>query len=144
MTRARYKTEVKLFALNERAEGKQWKIIQARIKERFNVNPPGVRVMEKWKTSLNSQSIKAELMKDAKQELPKLEREAKAKIMENLLPVLLSAQSAGQNMESAAWKWFFESIENLIGLEKFERFATEYFVARKQTLARASEVKNEQ
>ena len=68
MTRARYKTEVKLFALNERAEGKKWAIIQDRIKERFNVNPPGIRVMEKWKTSLNSESIRAELMKDASEE----------------------------------------------------------------------------
>jgi hypothetical protein len=47
-------------------------------------------------------------------------------------------------MESAAWKWFFESIENLIGLEKFERFATEYFAARKQALSAKNEVKNEQ
>ena len=144
MTRARYKTEVKLFALNERAEGKKWAIIQDRIKERFNVNPPGIRVMEKWKTSLNSESIRAELMKDASEELPKIETEAKTKVMENLIPVLLSAQSAGEDMESAAWGWFFESIEKLIGLEKFERFATEYFAARKQALARASEVKNEQ
>ena len=143
MTRARYKTEVKLFALNERAEGKKWTIIQDRIKERFNVKPPGIRVMEKWKTSLNSESIRAELMKDANEELPRLETEAKTKVIENLLPVLLSAQSAGVDMESAAWKWFFESIENLIGLEKFERYATEYFAARKQTLARASEVKND-
>ena len=143
MTRARYKTEVKLFALNERAEGKKWAIIQDRIKERFNVNPPGIRVMEKWKTSLNSESIRAELMKDANEELPKLETEAKTKVMENLLPVLLSAQSAGKDMESAAWKWFFESIENLIGLEKFERYATEYFATRKQALTRAIEVKND-
>jgi hypothetical protein len=143
MTRARYKTEVKLFALNERAEGKKWAIIQDRIKERFNVNPPGIRVMEKWKTSLNSESIRAELMKDANEELPRLETEAKTKVIENLLPVLLSAQSAGVDMESAAWKWFFESIENLIGLEKFERYATEYFATRKQALTRASEVKND-
>jgi len=46
MTRARYKTEVKLFALNERAEGKKWAIIQDRIKERFNVNRP---VFELWR-----------------------------------------------------------------------------------------------
>ena len=48
MTRARYKTEVKLFALNERAEGKGWQIIRQRIQERFNVPPPTVRAMEKW------------------------------------------------------------------------------------------------
>lgn len=141
MTRARYKTEVKLFALNERAEGKQWKIIQERIKQRFNVIAPGVRVMEKWKNSLNSENIKAELMKDANEQLPKLEAEAKTKVMENLLPVLLSAQSAGEDMESAAWKWFFESIENWIGLEKFERLAKEYFAERKKALAGSEEEK---
>jgi len=56
-------------------------------------------------------------MKDASEELPKIETEAKTKVMENLIPVLLSAQSAGEDMESAAWGWFFESIEKLIGLE---------------------------
>ena len=111
MTRARYKTEVKLFALNERAEGKGWQIIRQRIEERFNVQPPTVRAMEKWKKSLNRESIVAELMKDAKQQLPKLEKDAQMEVAQNLLPVILKAKEAGEDMETAAWKWFFQWIE---------------------------------
>ena len=131
MTRARYKTEVKLFALNERAEGKGWQIIRQRIEERFNVQPPTVRAMEKWKKSLNRESIVAELMKDAKQQLPKLEEDAQMEVAQNLLPVILKAKEAGEDMETAAWKWFFQWIETWLGRERFKRLVDDYFSEQK-------------
>jgi len=135
MTRARYKTEVKLFALNERAEGKGWKIIQQHIQEKYKVKAPTVRAMEKWKKSINKDSITAELMKDVDENLPKMEMEAKASVTKNLLPVLLSAQAAGRDIDTAAWKWFFQSIESWIGQERFEHLVTEYIGERKKALA---------
>jgi hypothetical protein len=135
MTRARFKTEVKLFALNERSEGKGWKIIQKHIQEKYNIKAPTVRAMEKWGKSINKDSITAELMKDVDAQLPKMEMEAKASVTRNLLPVLLSAQYAGEDVNTAAWKWFFQSIENWMGLEKFEHLITEYFEERKKALA---------
>lgn len=131
MTRARYKTEVKLFALNERAEGKSWQIIRQRIEERFNVQPPTVRAMEKWKKSLNRESIVAELMKDAKQQLPKLEKDAQMEVAQNLLPVILKAKEAGEDMETAAWKWFFQWIETWLGRERFKHLVDDYFSEQK-------------
>ena len=127
MTRARYKTEVKLFALNERAEGKGWQIIRQRIGERFNVEPPTVRAMEKWKKSLNPEAITAELMKDAKAEIPKIGAAVEIEVAQNLLPVLLKAREAGIDMETAAWKWFFQWIERWLGRERFRNLITEYF-----------------
>ena len=131
MTRARYKTEVKLFALNERAEGKGWQIIRQRIQERFNVPPPTVRAMEKWKKSLNRETITAELMKDAKQQLPKVQAEVQMGIAQGLLPVLLKAREVGEDMEAAAWKWFFQWMESWLGRNRFRQLIEEYFAEQK-------------
>jgi hypothetical protein len=98
--------------------------------------------MEKWEKSINKDSITAELMKDVDENLPKLEMEAKASVTKNLLPVLLSAQAAGRDIDTAAWKWFFQSIESWIGLERFEHLVTEYFAERKKSLAEENIKKN--
>ncbi len=128
MTRTRFKTEVKLFALNERAEGKGWQIIRQHIEERFNVHPPTVRAMEKWRKSINRETITAELMKDAKKEVPKIQAQAQMVVAQNLLPVLLAARDAGQDIEAAAWMWFFQWIEGWLGRERFKRMTKEYFL----------------
>jgi len=139
MTRARYKTEVKLFALNERSQGKGWQIIRQRIRERFNVEPPTVRAMEKWQKSLNPETITAELMKDAKAEIPKIGAAVQMEVAQNLLPVLLKAREAGVDMETAAWKWFFQWIERWLGRERFEQLVKEYFSESKGSPTSATE-----
>ena len=131
MTRARFKTELKLFALNERAEGKRWPIIQQHIQERFKVPPPTVRAMEKWGKSLNRETITAEMMKDVKAQLPKIEAAAQMEVGQNLLPVILKARESGQDMEAAAWKWFFEWTETWLGRQRFKRLIDEYFSEKK-------------
>jgi len=135
MTRARFKTEVKLFAINERADGKRWQIIRQHIQERFNVPPPTVRAMEKWEKSLNRETITAELMKDVKGQLPKVEAAAQMQVAQNLLPVLFKAKEAGQDMETAAWKWFFQWVETWLGRERFKHLIEEYFAEQKGSLA---------
>jgi len=52
--------------------------------------------MEKWGKTLDSESIKEELLKDTKQQMSKLENEAKTKVVEGLVPVLLTAAQAGE------------------------------------------------
>jgi len=131
MARIRYATEVKLFALGERAEGKGWQIIRQRIEERFNVPPPTVRAMEKWKKSLNREGIIAELMKDTKQQLPKMERDAQKEVAQNLIPVILSARDAGEDMETATWMWFFQWIEKWLGRDRFKQMIDDYFAKQK-------------
>lgn len=138
MTRARYKTEVKLFAINERAEGKGWSIIRQRMKEKFNVEPPTVRAMEKWQKTLNRESIAAELMKDAKAQMPTIGAEVQMEVGRNLLPVLSKAREAGEDMETAAWKWFFQWAETYLGRERFGRMVDEYVAERKNAPANAN------
>ena len=139
MTRARYKTEVKLFAINERAEGKGWQIIRKRMQERFNVPPPTVRAMEKWQKSLDRETITAELMKDVKGQLPKIGAEAQMALGNSLIPVLFRAKEAGQDMETAAWKWFFQWIEKWLGRERFKLLIEEYFAEQKGSSAITTE-----
>ena len=134
MTRARFKTELKLFALNERAEGKRWPIIQQHIQERFNVPPPTVRAMEKWSKSLNRETISAEMMKDVKAQLPKIEAAAQMELAQSLLPVIFKARESGQDMEAAAWKWFFQWMETWLGSERFKRLIDEYFSERRNPM----------
>ncbi len=131
MTRPRFKTEVKLFALNERSQGKGWQIIRQRIRERFNVEPPTVRAMEKWQKTLNPETITAELMKDTKAQIPKIGAEVQIEVGQGLLPVLLKAREAGEDMETAAWKWFFQWAENYLGRERFKHLVEEYLSERK-------------
>lgn len=139
MTRPRYKTEVKLFALKERSEGKGWQIIRQGITERFSVPPPTVRAMENWQKSLNRETIAAELMKDVKQDAPKTQAAAQVAVGQSLLPALLAAGDAGQDTETAAWKWFFSWIEGWLGRERFDQLVDEYRSERKS--AATSETK---
>jgi len=133
MTRARFKTELKLFALNERAEGKRWPIIQQHIQERFKVPPPTVRAMEKWGKSLNRETIAAEMMKDVKEQLPKIEAAAQMQVGQNLLPVILKARESGENMEIVAFMWYLEWMETWLGSDKFKRYIDKYFEKRKNS-----------
>ncbi len=127
----RYKTEVKLFALKKRSEGITWPRVRQHVKERFNIEPPTVRAMEKWQKSLDQPAIEAEYLKDIKAQMPKIGSEAQMQVATGLLPVVLKAREAGENTENAAWMWFFQWIESWLGLEKFERLVTGYLAERK-------------
>ena len=133
MTRTRYKTEVKLFAINERAKGKRWQAIQKDIQENFNVPAPTVRGMEKWGKSLDREAITSELMKDVKEQLPKTANAAQMQVAQGLLPVLFTAREAGQDVEASAWKWFFKWMEDYLGRERFKQLIDEYFASSSST-----------
>ncbi len=139
MTRARFKTEVKLFAINERAKGQRWQIIRQNIEEKFKVTAPTVRAMEKWGKSLNRETINAEIMKDVKGQWAKAESEAQIEVAQNLLPVLSKAREAGEGMEAAAWRWFFQWAETYLGKERFKNLVTEYLSEGKNTPADSTE-----
>ena len=127
----RFKTDVKLFVLNERSEGKGWKIIKERIRQRFNIEPPTTRAMQKWEKRLDRAALNAELMKDIKGEMPVIEAEAQLRFAQDLLPTLWKAREAGQDMELAGWKWFLHFIDNRLGNQGFDRLVNEYMSERK-------------
>ncbi len=127
---ARYKTEVKLFVLDERAQGKGWKIISQGIKGKFNIDPPTVRAMQKWETNLDRMALTAELMKDIKGEMPVIAKEAQVRFAQDLMPILWNARDVGQDMELAGWKWFLHFIDGRLGTQRFERMINEYMAER--------------
>ena len=128
----RFKTDVKLFVLNERSEGKGWKVIKERIRQRFNIEPPTTRAIQKWEKSLDRAALNAELLKDIKGEMPVIEAEAQLRFAQNLLPTLWKAREAGQDMELAGWKWFLNFIDNRLGNQGFDRLVNEYMSERQK------------
>lgn len=135
----RFKTEVKLFVLNERSEGKGWKIIKERIQQKFNVKPPTTRAMQKWEQKLDRTALNAELMKDMKGALPSIEAETRVRFAQELLPTLWKAKDAGQDMELAGWKWFLHFIDDRLGGNRFEQLVDEYMSERKSTITNTNE-----
>ncbi len=138
----RFKTEVKLFVLNERSEGKGWKVIKERIGQKFNITPPTTRAMQKWEQKLDRDGLNAVLMKDVKEKMPSFASETRVRFAQELLPTLWRARDAGQDMELAGWKWFLHFIDERLGSERFERLVTEYMAERGNTSSRAVEETN--
>ena len=128
----RFKTDVKIFVLNERSDGKGWKVIKERIRQRFNIEPPTTRAMQKWEKSLDRAALNAELLKDIKGEMPVIEAEAQLRFAQDLLPTLWKAREAGQDMELAGWKWFLHFIDSRLGNQGFDRLVNEYMSERQK------------
>lgn len=121
-----YPIEVKLFALSERAEGKGWQIIRQRITERFNLLPPTVRAMEKWKKSINREGIAAELARAVGQTPPRTSEDAQKEIAQSLISALLSVRSGNEGQEDMVWTWFFQWAEVQLGQDRFKQMVCDY------------------
>lgn len=129
---ARFKTEVKLFVLDGRAEGKGWKVIKQGIKDKFNIDAPTTRAMQKWEKKLDRAALSRELMKEMEKATPAIGAEARQQLAQGLLPVLWQARDAGQDSELAGWKWFFSLVESQLGSSKFEYIVREYMREREK------------
>ena len=139
----RFQSEVKLFVLNERKEGKGWKIIKERMQERFNITPPTTRAMQKWEQKLDRSALSAELMKDVKGKMSVISAEA-LQSAQGLLANLWQAKDDGQDLEVAGWKWLFHYLDNRLGDRRFEILVDSYMKERKKPIAPpAAEVKND-
>jgi len=126
----RFRTDIKLFVLNERAEGKGWKAIKQRIEDRFHVKPPTTRAMQKWEKNLDREALTTELMKDMRSAMPEVEAETQVRFATDLLPMLWKAKDAGQDWELAGWKWFLRIIDSRLGNQRFEHLVREYMSER--------------
>lgn len=127
---ARFKTEVKLFALDARAQGKAWKAIKDGVEEKFNIKPPTIRAMQKWEKNLDRTALTAELMKDIKRQMPAVEKEVQVCLAQELIPMLWKAKEVGEDIEATGWKWFLQLIDRRLGSQRFERMINEYMAER--------------
>jgi hypothetical protein len=122
--------EVKLFALNNRREGKGWGEIRRAIKERFNIDPPTVRSMQKWEKETDRGVLNRALKEKAKKEAETIKGQALTSVAEDLLPRLWKARDTGDDIEYEGWRWFLSIVENTLGSEKFKRFLRQYLDER--------------
>jgi ferritin-like metal-binding protein YciE len=139
MTRPKFKTEIKLFSLTERSQGKGWQKIRQHIGDKFNVEPPTVRAMQKWQKTINPETIYDELLRETKQQIPRIGAEVQIQVAQNLLPVLSKAREAGEDMETAAWRWFFQWAESYLGKDRFIHLVTDYLSEQKKISDRSIE-----
>ncbi len=123
--------EVKLFTLNSRREGKGWGEIRRSIKERFKIDPPTVRSLQKWEKETDRGVLDRALKEKAKKEAETIKGQALTSVAEDLLPRLWRARDVGGDVEYAGWKWFFSIVENTLGSEKLKRFLEQYLKERK-------------
>lgn len=123
--------EVKLFTLNSRSEGKGWGEIRRSIKERFKIDPPTVRSLQKWEKETDRGVLDRALKEKAKKEAETIKGQALTSVAEDLLPRLWRARDVGGDVEYAGWKWFFSIVENTLGSEKLKRFLEQYLKERK-------------
>lgn len=122
--------EVKLFALDRRREEKGWGEIRRDIKERFKIDPPTVRSLQKWEKETNREVLNKALKEKVKKEAETIKGQALTSIAEDLLPRLWKTRDAGDDIEYAGWKWFFSIVENALGSEKLKRFLKQYLNER--------------
>jgi hypothetical protein len=125
-----YSFEVKLFALNSRREGKGWGEIRRAIKERFDIDPPTVRSLQKWEKETDRGVLNRALKEKARKEAETIKGQALTSVAEDLLPRLWKARDAGDDIEYEGWKWFFSIVENTLGSQKFKRFLHTYLDER--------------
>jgi len=123
--------EVKLFALSRRSEGKRWGEIRRAIKERFNIDPPTVRSLQKWEKETDRGVLDHALKEKAKKEAEAIKGQALTSVAEDLLPRLWKARDAGDDIEYEGWRWFLSIVESTLGSEKFKRFLKQYQTERK-------------
>ena len=127
----RYNLEVKLFALEKRRDSSSWEGVRRAIKERFDIEPPTIRAMQRWEKQLATrEDLSKALTEDAKKRAEVAKTQTLTQIAGGLLPTLWVAKDAGEDIESAGWKWFFSILENVLGSEKFKRFLGAYLAER--------------
>ena len=118
---------MKLYVLDNRKDGVEWKAIVQNFKQKFDLDPPTIRAMQKWEALLDRTVLTAELMKDLNKQLPQIEKDLQLEFVQNLLPLLWKAKDTGENAADRGWKWFFSVIEGQLGKENFKRLINEYF-----------------
>jgi len=127
----RYSLEVKLYALERRRESSGWGEVRRGIREKFEIEPPTVRAMQRWEKQLATrEDLSLALSEDARKKAEVAKMQTLTQVASGLLPNLWAAKDVGEDIESAGWKWFFSIVENVLGTEKFKRFLGAYLAER--------------
>jgi len=121
-----YDVRIKLFAIDNRREGKTWGEIRRAIRVNFAIDPPTVRAMQKWEKELDREGLIRAMAQKTTEEAEAAKKQAINRLIEGLIPRLLEARDAGEKIEYVSWRWFFSVVENTLGSDKFRDFIDKY------------------
>lgn len=140
----KYPVEVRLFAVQKKAEGHSWDRVAEMVGQDFGLDPPpSRRQMTKWAGKGASDSLAHLAMKKVEQDLPKFGAEWLDKQREPLLSMIVEV-FRGKDFRMLMAKWFFSQLESLLGTDCF-RMAVDEFLQEQdqyqeaQTMVRVSD-----
>ena len=122
----RFELRVKLFAIEHRRKGKTWGEIRRAIKTEFVIDPPTVRAMQKWGKELDREGLSRAIAQKTKEEAEVAKQLVVNSLVGDLVPKLLEAKDAGEDVEYASWKWFFSVMESTLGRDKLRAILDKY------------------
>jgi len=117
---------VKLFAIENRRKGRAWGDIRKAIKTKFIIEPPTIRAMQKWEKELDREGLIHAIEKKTTEEAEAAKKEVVKSLIGDLVPKLLEAKNAGEDIEYTSWKWFFSMVEATLGQDKFRSILDRY------------------
>ena len=126
----RYPLEVKMFVIEKRRENNEWSQIKQGIREKFSMEPPTVRAMQRWDKELDRAALSKALKERAKKEALAAREQTVTMLAQDLLPTLWKAVDAGDELEYPGWSWFFRLVETSMGTDKFQKFIARYLKER--------------
>lgn len=127
----RYELSIQAYVIEQRKQGIPWKDISRQVKDKFGVEPPTHRAMQKWvRRGLDRAQIDKMLMEEARKKLPEAAAFTQAYFAEVVLPAMWRSQAIGADLEQTLWKMFLSAMETAIGGDKFERLVDDYMKRR--------------
>ena len=119
-----------MFVIEKRRENNEWSQIKQGIREKFSMEPPTVRAMQRWDKELDRGALSKALKARAKKEAEVAKEQTVTMLAQDLLPTLWKAVDAGEELEYSGWSWFFRLVESSLGTNKFQNFIVRYLKER--------------
>lgn len=122
----RFELRIKLFAIDQRREGRTWGEIRRAIRTEFGIDPPTIRAMQKWEKELNREGLSRAIAQKTSEKAEAAKKTAINSMITGLIPILWEAKDAGEDIEYASWRWFLSIMENTLGRDKFRAILEKY------------------
>ena len=135
----KYSLQIRLYVMQERDKGKTWREVINGIKERFGIEAPTMRMMQKWLKETEREKLTQMIIEETKKKIPQAGAEALAYFQQNLLPVLWQGIDAGRDIAKICCMWMMGVIEQTFGSATFEEALCEY--SQKRAEAKADHLK---
>jgi hypothetical protein len=128
----KYPLEVRLFAVQKRAQGHPWDRVAEMVQQEFSIDPPpSRRQMAKWAGKIASDSLSHLAMRKIHQDLPQFEAEWLDRQQGPLLSVIAEGLR-GKDIGVVMAKWLFSEVEKVLGSERFRIAMGEFMAEREQ------------